>query len=295
MEPFLLPVFLKLRGRRALLVGGGRVAATKLETLLRTGASVTVVAPEIREDMCLPGVEIRRRPFQQEDLDNAWFVVAAATPAVNRQVEAAAEARRIFVNAADDPLAATAFLGAVIRRADLAVAISTSGRSPALAALLSEAIDAVLPDEEVAASWLAAAEALRAKWQATSVPMPERRPLLLRVLNELHGGHHRAHGHLGFLEAGNAGSLPYEEAKRDAIERFQRRYIEHLMFEADGNVSAAARKANMTRAALHRILKRLGLGTEDDIDAYIDADDQRGAAPEPVHAGIQARSRDYTT
>ena len=89
--------------------------------------------------------------------------------------------------------------------------------------------------------------------------------------------------------------LPYEEAKRDAIERFQRRYIEHLMFEADGNVSAAARKANMTRAALHRILKRLGLGTEDDIDAYIDADDQRGAAPEPVHAGIQARSRDYTT
>ena len=135
MEP-LLPVFLKLYGRKALLVGGGRVAATKLESLLRTGASMTVVAPEVREDICLPGVEIRRRPFRPDDLDNVWFVVTAATPDVNRQVEAAADARRIFVNAADDPLAATAFLGAVIRRADIAVAISTSGRAPALAALL---------------------------------------------------------------------------------------------------------------------------------------------------------------
>ena len=58
-------------------------------------------------------------------------------------------------------------------------------------------------------------------------------------------------------------SLAYEEAKRQAIERFQRRYVEQLMAQADGNVSAAARKAGMTRAALHRILKRLGLASED--------------------------------
>ena len=59
-------------------------------------------------------------------------------------------------------------------------------------------------------------------------------------------------------------SLAYEEAKRQAIERFQRRYVEELMTQADGNVSAAARKAGMTRAALHRILKRLGLASEDE-------------------------------
>lgn len=188
-ELLLLPVFLKLHGRKVVLVGGGRVASAKLETLLGTGARLIVVAPEIREEICRPGVEIRRRPFEPDDLNDVWFVATAATPEVNRQVEAAAEARRIFVNAADDPLAATAFLGAVIRRADLAVAISTSGRSPALAALLREAIDELLPDEEEAGSWLAAAQALRAKWQTSAVPISERRPLLLQILNELYGGH----------------------------------------------------------------------------------------------------------
>ena len=186
-EPLLLPVFLKLRGRKVLLVGGGRVASSKLGTLLGTEARVTVVAPETREDIWRPGVEVRRRPFEPDDLDGVWFVVAAATPEVNRQVEAAAETRRVFVNAADDPLAATAFLGAVIRRADVAVAISTGGRSPALAALLREAIEVLLPDEEEASSWLAAAEALRAKWQLLAVPIAERRPLLLQALNQLYG------------------------------------------------------------------------------------------------------------
>ncbi len=187
-EPLLLPVFLKLRDRQVLLVGGGPVASAKLDTLVRTGARIAVVAPEVRDDIGRPGVEIRRRPFEPGDLDGVWFAVAAATPAVNRQVEAAAEGRRIFVNAADDPLAATAFLGAVVRRADLAVAISTGGRSPALAGLVREAIEALLPDEAEAGAWLAAAEALRARWRASGVPMSERRPLLLRTLNEIYEG-----------------------------------------------------------------------------------------------------------
>ena len=63
---------------------------------------------------------------------------------------------------------------------------------------------------------------------------------------------------------GGEESLAYEEAKRQAIERFQRRYVEQLMAQAEGNVSAAARKAGMTRAALHRILKRLGLASDDE-------------------------------
>lgn len=186
-EPLLFPVFLKLRGRKILLVGGGRVACAKLESLGGTGARVTVVAPEVREEIYRSGVEVLRRPFEPDDLNDAWFAVATATPEVNRQVEAAAEARRVFVNAADDPLTATAFLGAVIRRADIVVAISTSGRSPALAGLLREAIDELLPDEEEAGSWLAAAEVLRANWRASAVPISERRPLLLRALNDLYG------------------------------------------------------------------------------------------------------------
>ena len=74
-------------------------------------------------------------------------------------------------------------------------------------------------------------------------------------------------------------SLPYEVAKRYAIERFQRRYVEHLTHEAGGNISAAARKANMTRAALYRILKRLGLEADSEIGAESERDVGRTGQP----------------
>ena len=89
----LFPVFLKLDGRRVVVVGGGPVAASKLQGLLDAGARVTVVAPEIVDDIRRRGVAIERRPFAPADLDGAWFVVAAATPAVNRAVAEAAEER----------------------------------------------------------------------------------------------------------------------------------------------------------------------------------------------------------
>src|SRR5690242_15910714 len=121
--PEMLPLFLNLARRRVVLVGGGRVAASKLKQLLAVGALVRVVAPEISDEIA--DVEIVRRPFAPADLDDAWLVVAAATPAVNREVAAAAEARRIFVNAVDDPANATAFLSGVVRRDGVTVAIST--------------------------------------------------------------------------------------------------------------------------------------------------------------------------
>ena len=72
------PVFLKLHGRRVLVVGGGRVAAGKLAGLLADGARVTVVAPEIRSELDRPGVTIVRRAFDEADLDDDWYVVTAA-------------------------------------------------------------------------------------------------------------------------------------------------------------------------------------------------------------------------
>ena len=108
----MFPAFLNLESRRVVLVGGGRVAASKLESLLTAGARVTVVAPEIRPEIEREGVTIVRRAFEDQDLDGAWWVVAAAPPDVNRQVQAAAETRRVFVNAVDDPRHATAFWAA---------------------------------------------------------------------------------------------------------------------------------------------------------------------------------------
>jgi len=180
----LLPLFVALAGRRVVLVGGGRVAAAKLRQLLATGADVRVVAPAVDEEIERAGVAIERRPFQPDDLDGAWFVVAAATPAVNGEVARAAGTRRIFVNAVDDPANATAFLGGVVRREGVTIAISTSGDAPALAGLLREAFDALLPRD--LAMWMAEARRQRAVWRREGVPMEKRRPLLLEALNRLY-------------------------------------------------------------------------------------------------------------
>jgi len=178
------PVFLKLDGRPVLVVGGGSVAAGKLEGLLAAGAKVTVVAPEIRPEFERVGVTRRRRAFEPHDLDGMWWVVAAAPPEVNQQVVAAAERRQLYVNAVDDPPNATAYLGAVVRRDGVTVAISTNGRAPALAGLMREALDAWLPAD--LGEWMAAADEIRKTWKRDGVPMDARRPQLLETLNRLY-------------------------------------------------------------------------------------------------------------
>ena len=183
----LLPLFLNLTGRAVVLVGGGRVAAAKLSQLVAAGAHVRVVAPEISAAIrtgAHPHVELQERGFVPADLDEAWLVVAAAPPAVNREVAGAAEARRLFVNAVDDPPNASAFLSGVVRRDGVTIAISTSGDAPALTALVREGVDAVLPRD--LAGWMETARAARLVWRRDGVPMDDRKPLLLRALNELY-------------------------------------------------------------------------------------------------------------
>ena len=107
----LFPVFLRLAGRRVLVVGGGPVASSKLAALVGAGALVHVVAPEVVPEIVALGVPISRREFAPSDLGDVWFVVAAATPEVNRQVADAAESRHLFVNAVDDLASASAYLG----------------------------------------------------------------------------------------------------------------------------------------------------------------------------------------
>jgi siroheme synthase-like protein len=180
----LFPVFLRLAGRKVLVVGAGEVAAAKLATLLPTGAAITVVAPEAHESIARAPVTLHRRAFAAGDLDGAWFVLAAATPEVNRQVRAAAEERRIFVNAVDDPASASAYTGGVLRRGAVTIAVSTEGRAPALAGLLREGLDALVPPE--IESWVSTASDLRASQHRSGVPMDERRPALLEALNGLY-------------------------------------------------------------------------------------------------------------
>jgi siroheme synthase-like protein len=182
----LFPVFLKLRGRRVVLVGGGRVAASKLEALVAAGADVVVVAPRIDQRIQAAGVTLVERPFAPCDLEGAWLVVAAATPEVNREVRQSAEERRVFVNAVDDAENASAFLGGVLRKGPVTVAVSTGGAAPALAGLLREALEAVVPDD--VGAWAREAGELRRRQRVEGVPMEARRPALLRALNDLYRG-----------------------------------------------------------------------------------------------------------
>jgi siroheme synthase-like protein len=180
----LFPVFLKLDGRRVLVVGGGTVAAGKLRALLESGADVTVVAPKVVDAVASAPVTVQLRPFSPSDLDGVAFVVAAAPPSVNREVARAADARGIFVNAVDDVESASAYAAAIVRKAGVTVAISTDGAAPALAGLLREALDDVLPDDLDV--WMTCARDARRDWLARGVPMSARRPLLLDALVALY-------------------------------------------------------------------------------------------------------------
>lgn len=184
MSEDLFPVFLKLAGRPVLVVGAGPVAAGKIAALLPTGAELRVVAPDISDAAAALGVAIAQRPFTPKDLDGVWLVVAAAPPAVNRRVARAAARRRVFVNAVDDPANASAYLGGVVRRDGVTIAISTDGRAPALAGLLREGLGAMLP--AAFDGWLRASDRLRRQWRRRATPMTSRRPELLTVLNGLY-------------------------------------------------------------------------------------------------------------
>ena len=184
----LYPLFLKLAGRKVLVVGGGPVATAKVAALRDAGAHVVVVAPEVTAEirrLAADGnIELQLRCFNAEDLEGVWLLVAAATPEVNRLVAAAGESQRLFVLAVDDPSAASAYGAGTLRRGGVTVAVSTDGRAPALAGLLREALEAVLPEELEA--WAAEAERQRAAHRAAGVPMTARRPLLLEALNQLY-------------------------------------------------------------------------------------------------------------
>ena len=162
----MFPIFLDLTGRRVVLVGAGPVADAKRRQFVDAGADVTAITPEA---------------FVPTDLDGAWLVVAAATREVNRRIAAAAAERRLFVNAVDDPPNASAFLGGVVRRDGVTIAISTDGAAPALAALLREGIDEMLPAD--LEGWMATAQDARAAWKRDGVPIGERKPQLLAALN----------------------------------------------------------------------------------------------------------------
>ena len=142
----LFPLFLKLAGRRCLVVGAGTIGESKISSLLETGASVRVVAPrvtpKVRAWARAGKIEWQRRNFRPRDLDDVLLVVAATSSAeTHEQIFRHARRRGVLCNVVDDPERCDFYYPAVVRRGALQIAISTSGRSPALAQRLRKQLE----------------------------------------------------------------------------------------------------------------------------------------------------------
>lgn len=150
----LYPVMLNLENRRVVIIGGGDVALRKARDLLEACARVLVIAPQVHNDIkALAGaygacLEILQRPYQPGDLADAALVFAATSSAeVNRAVFKEAQDRNIFINAVDDPPNCSFFIPSFVKRGDLILALSTSGKSPAMAARLRREIEKHIPED----------------------------------------------------------------------------------------------------------------------------------------------------
>ena len=165
------PVNLVLDGRPCLVVGGGHVAARKVDGLLACGAVVTVIAPDIAPEIdARPGVTAHRRPYARGEVAGYRLAIAATDdPAVNKAVFDDGEDAGVWVNSADDPDRCSFTLPSVVRRGPLTVAVSTGGHSPALATWLKGRLhDELGPEYEVLLELLSAErESLKAQGRTT--------------------------------------------------------------------------------------------------------------------------------
>jgi len=156
------PVFVDLRGRPCVVVGGGSIAERKVRGLRDAGAVVTVVAPHLTPALAALAetAEIRHlaRAYRSGDIAGAHLaIVAVDDPTLSARVLMEARRRRIWLNAADDPERCDFILPAVLRRGPLAIAVGTGGESPALSRVVRDWLDAELPGELAALASAAAA------------------------------------------------------------------------------------------------------------------------------------------
>jgi uroporphyrin-III C-methyltransferase / precorrin-2 dehydrogenase / sirohydrochlorin ferrochelatase len=146
-----LPVFLNLRDRLTLVVGGGAVALRKIELLLKAHARVRVIAPTLHAELALyrdaGRIEHRAQLFEPAHFDGVAFAIAATDRAeVNQAVAAAGAARGVFVNVVDDGNASSCLMPAIVDRSPIIVAIGSSGQSPTLSRRVRAQLEALLPE-----------------------------------------------------------------------------------------------------------------------------------------------------
>jgi len=180
----LYPIFLKLEDRKVLIVGGGKVAAEKVEAVLRSATDVTVVAPKVMDRIGLWAQEQRLKHVATEysrGMAQGYFLVIAATDSdsVNHAVYEDGKRCGALVNAVDDPANCDFYAPAVVNRGDFQIAISTGGNSPALAQHVRQELEKKYgPEYGPWTAWLGRMRALLVK----TLPSGENRRQLLHLL-----------------------------------------------------------------------------------------------------------------
>jgi precorrin-2 dehydrogenase/sirohydrochlorin ferrochelatase len=180
----LFPAMIKLEGRKCVVVGAGRIAAAKATALLEHGAKVVVVSPQaVKRIQALARagrVVWKRRNFAPREVADALLVVAATDSSlVNQSVYRACEARRILCNVVDDPEHCHFYYPAVVRRGPLQIAVSTDGRSPALAARLRRELEQLFGPEWGA--WVEHIGGVRRELLQQPTPSKRHKDELLRI------------------------------------------------------------------------------------------------------------------
>lgn len=183
----LFPLFLKLEGRHCLVVGAGAVAESKIQTLLDAGGEVHVVAPEatvgIQRWADTSVIVWKQRAFAADDLVGAVLVITATSwPEINEAVFQEARRRGVLCNSVDDPKRCDFYYGAVVRRGDLQIAISTAGQSPALAQRLRFRLEAQFGPEY--GRWLDQLGRIRQHLLKGNIHPEERKALLHRLASQ---------------------------------------------------------------------------------------------------------------
>ena len=177
----LFPIFLKLEGRRCLVVGAGTVAEQKILGLIEAEGNVQVVAPQatdlVREWTDSGVIDWQPRTFDVKDLEGKFLVIVATSAReLNESIFREAQQRQILCNVVDDPPHCDFYYPSVVRRGDLQIAISTAGRSPALAQRLRRELELQFGPEY--GEWLSQLGDVRQKLFAADIDPEERRRLL---------------------------------------------------------------------------------------------------------------------
>jgi len=151
----LFPIFLKLENFRVLIVGGGKVALEKLNAVLQNSptTSIKIVSKEFDEEIKSlkrqhANIELIEKEYEKSDFDNIDFVIAAVNDLeLSKVIYNDAKSKKILANVADKPELCDFYLGAIVKKGNLKIAISTNGKSPTIARRLKEAFNELLPDE----------------------------------------------------------------------------------------------------------------------------------------------------